>query len=255
MGNVVSGRLRLCCLAATVAVAALAAAPSAYAGITITGANATSTVDCRNVAPGDKQKNKCGAQAQGGDVSLKNVDIYFRGAVTMQVNGGGVSPISIGGGDATAGAVCVNEAGSMLKTKQISICRVWSQGGKVAFRNVQIAVHHKNGTTTTKRRDLLALGSKPAVTHAVCAKNGNAIARCNADASGARVGMNHVDVVDHANNTTSRDVAVSITGGDATALVHCANTASGSAVQINFCSAKAVGGDVTLQDVRLHVTE
>jgi hypothetical protein len=254
MRNLPSGRLRIC-LSTLVAVSALAMASQARASIVIAGADGTDTVDCRNTAPSGSQQNKCSARAEGGDVSLKTVDIHFDAGATLQVNGGSVDAISVGGGDASAGAVCVNDAGSMIKSKQISICRVWAQGGRVSFRNVQFIVHRSNGTTTTKRRDLFAVGSRPAMTHAVCAKRGNGIASCDADGNGAVVGMHHVDVVDRTTNTTTSDVDVSITGGDATANVFCGNSATTGSVQVNRCSATALGGDVALQDVRFFVNQ
>jgi hypothetical protein len=52
-------------------------------------------------------------------------------------------------------------------------------------------------------------------------------------------------------------VTVSVTGGNAAATVLCSNEATGTGprVQINKCTATAKGGDVSLQNVRLHVIE
>ena len=260
---VISGRLRAGFAAAFAS--SLVAVATAYAAgedtasravVTLSGADAVDVVDCRNVAEGGTQTNRCAARARGGAVSLANVDIHFRGG-GMQVNGGAVDVIAAAGGNAAAGTVCVNEAGAVVEGPQVSICLARAKGGRVAFHDVRILVHHKNGRTTTRRRNLVALAARPAPVHAVCVTRGGDRTDCDALAHGGNVEMRGVDMVDHGSNTTRSNIDVSITGGDATAVVYCANEARGGqpSVQVNRCSSTAEGGDVDLRNVRLHVYE
>lgn len=227
-----------------------ATAPAAVASgtVSITGADATSVTDCRNQTPG-RQINRCDARADGGSVKLQDVDIYFQGSsADVQMNGGTVDMISVGGGSATAGAICINAPGQAQR--QTNICRAKARGGKVGLRNVQIVVHHSDGSTTTRRRDLVAVKT-PLFQNAVC--TGSLVSNCNAYGDGADVFVPNVTMVNHATNETHTNVNVLVRGGDATAMVFCGNFASTPPVQINLCSATANGGDATLQNVRMHV--
>lgn len=245
----------ICALAALTAGATLGppGARADAATVTIAGADATSTVDCRNQQPG-VQRNRCDARADGGSVTLRDVDVFFSGpTAAVQVNGGSVDVVSVGGGSASASAICVNQDGHVVGGARVSICRARAQGGKVALRNVQVVVHHANGTTTTRRRDLFAAGSRPSRHVAVCTQN--SARDCSAGAAGGSVFMRNVTMVDRANGTTRTSVNLSVHGGDASARVFCGNFATTPSVQINKCSAIANGGDATLQNVRLHVYE
>ena len=244
-------------VAATVALVALAGAVPADADaetVTILGTDSHAVADCLNVADGDddRQRNRCRARAEGGTVTLENVDIHFRGRNGLEVNDGEVDAISVSGGDGEAGAICVNERGDVVDGRQISVCRARARGGRVTFRKVEILVHHRNGTTTRKRRTLVALAVRPSRRQVVCVSRGNAAADCEAMAGGARVQMRNVDLVDRASKTTRSNVDLSVTGGDASALVTCGNSTTGGAAQVNRCSSRADGGDVRLSDVRLH---
>ena len=263
MRHALSGRLRTH-LGTTAALSALALAGPAYAPaatVTVEGADARTVVDCRNVADdgdSERQRNRCKAQAEGGEVSLKHVDIHFvRGTRGLQVNGGAVDALTVGGGNAEAGALCVNEFGEVVPGRQISLCRARARGGRVAFRRVHVEVHRRDGTREIRRRDLVfdALDARPAHGHAVCIGRGNSEAECQAGASGGNVQMRNVDMVDRVANTTRTNIDISVTGGDASALVSCANSAAGGGVQVNRCSSSAEGGDVLLADVRFHVYE
>jgi len=248
------------CLVVTVAAGALAAAALADANVIITGASATDTQDCRNQAnpprPRGSQVNVCDATATGGSVALNNVDIYFYADSTFQANGGVVDVVHASGGAATASAQCQNTGTGPVH--QISICIARATGGNVRFDNVQILVEHADGSVSTVRRTLRALASSRAsrVT-AVCTSQSSAPVRCDGTASGGTLLLTDVDVVDHEAGTTRTHVNVSVTGGAASATVLCTNAggSSGPRVQLNKCSATATGGDVSLQDVRLHVYE
>ena len=243
-------------VAATVAVRALTATAPAGARaetVTIAGTDSRAVVDCSNVTDGDaRRRNRCQAQAEGGGVVLEDVDIHFRGRDGLEVNGGEVDAISVAGGDGEAGAICVDEAGDVVDARQISVCRARARGGRVAFRKVEVLIHHANGKVTRKRRTLVAIAVRPARRRVVCVARGNATADCEAMAGGASVQMRGVDLVDRASGTTRADVNLSVTGGDASARVTCGNAATGGAAQVNRCSSRALGGDVRVSDVRLH---
>jgi hypothetical protein len=220
------------------------------ADVNISAGTAVDRVDCTSggAAPG---RNRCAAVAKGGDVSLTNVDIYFKPGDSLQVNGGAVDAVTVGGGDATAGAVCVNENGSTVDPRQVSTCRARAQGGRVNFRDVQVILHRRDGSTMTRRRDLIALRVRPERSVAVCGNRGQPTARCDANAGGGLVLMRNVNMLDRSTNTTRTNINVTIHGGDASALVICGTVASGR----SRCSATARGGDASLQGVRLHVYE
>ena len=259
MRIVLSGRVRAG-LATTVAASVLSLSGSAFAGaqaetVRFDGGDAIDEVLCRNLAPDAVvQRNRCKAKAQGGEVALQNVEIHFEGPALVQVNGGGVDVVSVGGGDATAAAVCVNESGGVVAGKSVNVCRARAQGGAVLFRNVQIIVHRKNGTTTTRRRDVVAVANRPARSHVACAGLSAGTPRCDARAGGGNVEMRNVDLVESSGRTRT-NVNISVTGGDATAIVLCRNSATGTKVQVNVCSATAKGGDAILRNVTLHAYE
>jgi hypothetical protein len=256
MSTVSSGRHRRSAAGAVVVLALAmgypvhAAGQAADADVVIAGGNATDRVDCRSggTAPGS---NRCEALAEGGDVSLTNVDIHFKPGDSLQVNGGSVDAVTVGGGDATAGAVCIDESGRSVDPRQVSRCRARAQGGAVRFNNVQVILHRRNGSTTTKRRNLVALRARPTRRSAECGSQGQPSASCGANASGGLVAMRNVDMFDRRTNTTRTNISVSVRGGNASAFVICGTVGSGS----SRCSATARGGDAALQDVRLHVYE
>jgi hypothetical protein len=239
-------------VAAAGVVTALMMSGAAYATQTITfaGGNASKTVDCRNVSDsGDEQKNRCEATAEGGDVSLKNVELFLRSGSSIEANGGEVDVVDVGGGDAEAGAKCINAGGD--NGKQKNRCRARAVGGAVKFRRLEIVVHHENGSKTFKRRDLAALRTRPSRSRVVC--RGNDQSECETDAGGGTIVIRNVDMLDLSTNVTHNDIHVSIQGGDAQAFVSCGNFAEGGGRQVNRCSAIAIGGDAILEDVKLHV--
>ena len=244
-------RLPISLVAAVTAAAFGAPAAVADSDVTVIGGDAEDVVRCVNDGSG-KQKNKCRAKASGGDVVLEDVDIHFTGRdAAMRINGGVVTALSVSGGDADAGAVCLNESGE--RAKQISICRLKAQGGRVAMRGVETVLHRSDGTTKKVRRDLMAVGPRPAPSHAHCIGAGRET--CDASAGGATVAIEDVNVFDRATGTTRTSVDVLVRGGDATASVFCGNFGGSGPVQMNHCAATALGGDATLRNVRLHVYE
>lgn len=244
-------RLHIALLAAIGVGVMGASATYADGDVTVIGGDAIDVVRCVNDGSG-KQRNKCRANAHGGDVVLKDVDIHFIGRdPAMRVNGGAVSVLSVSGGEATAGAVCLNE--SSERTRRLSVCRLKAQGGRVVMRGVETVLHRADGTTRKVRRDLMAVGPRPAPRHAHCIGVSKEI--CDVRAAGATVAIEDVDVFDRATGVSRTAVDVLVRGGDATASVFCANFGGSGPVQMNRCSATASGGDATLRDVRLHVYE
>jgi hypothetical protein len=259
VGIMQSGSARAGLVAAVVASAVSLAGPvstaAADATVSVRGGDATSVVNCQNLAPDPVvQRNRCKAKAEAGTADLHDVDIYFAGEPVVQANGGGVGLISVGGGSATASAVCVNESGGVVRGRSINVCRARAQGGSVVLRNVQIVIHHEDGSTTTRRRDVFAAANRGARGNAWCASLTGSAPFCAAGAGGGDVLMHHVDVVE-ASGVRRTNVDLSVHGGDATAQVTCRNSSSGALVQINVCSATAKGGDALLRNVRLNVFE
>ncbi len=259
MELVTSGRTRTAVVAA-VAVSALAATGAAFGGapaetVRFDGGDAFDEVLCQNAAVAPVvQHNRCQARAEGGHVSLQDVDIHFDGRAVVQVNGGEVDVISVGGGDAGATAVCVNDAGGTVTARSIDLCRSRAQGGAVTLRNVQVVLHRRDGSVVVRRRDLRAVATRPPRSEVRCASLAGVAPACDARAGGGAVEMRNVDLVERSGRTRT-NIDVSVTGGDATAIVRCHNSATGVRVQINHCSATAEGGDATLRDVRLHAYE
>jgi hypothetical protein len=95
------------------------------------------------------------------------------------------------------------------------------------------------------------LKARPARSNAVCTARGSSEASCDASAGGGVVLMRNVNLFDRKTNESRTNISVEVTGGDATALVICGSSGTGR----SKCSASAEGGDVTLEDVRLHVWE
>lgn len=259
MELVTSGRSRAAA-AAAVAVSALSVTAAAFAGagaetVRFDGGDAYDEVQCRNLAPDAiVQRNRCKANAQGGHVNLQDVDIHFAGRAVMRVNGGDVDVVSVGGGDASAAAVCVNESGGVVAARSVNVCRSRAEGGTVALRNVQILIHRRDGSTVKRRRDIVGVAKRPARAAVACAALTGGAPTCDARAGGGAVEMRNVDLVEGSGRTRT-NVNVSVTGGDATAIVRCRNSAGGARVQINVCSATAKGGDAILRNVRLHAYE
>jgi hypothetical protein len=238
-------------LAAIAVVGVLVPSAAADAALTIHGADASDTVDCRNIAPTSHghgvQVNVCTASATGGTVSLQDVDVYFNTDSTVRADGGAVDIIHAVGGSATATTTCQNSA-----AHGVNICRAYANGGDVQFKNVEILLQHADGSVTSIERDLLALApSRASHVRAVCTPF-TSVSNCSGTASGAVFSINDVNVVDHASGTTRTHVNISLSGGDATATLICGNSGN-VRVQINKCTATAVGGDVKLENVRLHV--
>ena len=134
-----------------------AAAQSNSVTITIAGGDATALAYCLNVAKtggSAEQKNYCKntAVAAGGNVYLKNVDIFV---VQTNDDDGNVSDqsntvdLTIRGGDATALAACLN----VVKQKkdggdvdQKNKCKnfAYARGGDVVLKNVDITIIQEN---------------------------------------------------------------------------------------------------------------
>jgi hypothetical protein len=253
-GRIGSGLGVVACSSVVLAMTASAGAQSS-ATVTFRGGDATDIVDCVNLSDSEaKQRNRCDARAEGGAADLRNVDIHIRSGGAIKVNGGTVDVVAVGGGDADAGAICINEAGRRVDAKQINLCRARAVGGKAKFEDVQIVVHQANGKTTTRRRDLVALRAPAARADVNCARESSATS-CGAGAGGGNVEMRNVDMVDRSTGRTRSGVSVSVLGGKATAKVTCGNYASDVRIQINKCTARATGGNAILRGVRIHVYE
>src|SRR4051794_30277582 len=100
------GRRRVgAALVAVAALGAVATSAAADAALTVNGANASDTVDCRNQAPSPHghgvQVNVCTASATGGSVSLNDVDVYFNADSSVRADGGAVDIVHAVGGSAT----------------------------------------------------------------------------------------------------------------------------------------------------------
>lgn len=254
-GRIASGLGAVACSSVVLAMTASAGAQSS-ATVTFRGGDATDIVDCVNLSDSEaKQRNRCDARAEGGAADLKNVDIHVRSGGAINVNGGTVDVVTVGGGDAEAGAICINETGRRVDAKQINLCRARAVGGKAKFEDVQIVVHQANGKTTTRRRDLVALRAPAARIDVKCARESAAATSCGADAGGGNVEMRNVDMVDRSTGRTRTGISVSVLGGKATAKVTCGNYASKVRIQINKCTARATGGNAILRNVRIHVYE
>lgn len=121
------------------------------ASVNITGGNATALAACVNYAQLHAkwgkgkavQNNRCKnfAKAQGGNVTLKNVDITI-----FQSSSGGTTQnnatVNISGGDATAIAACVNFLSGGASAYQKNKCAntAVARGGDVSLKNVTITI-------------------------------------------------------------------------------------------------------------------
>jgi hypothetical protein len=129
------------------------------ASVTITGGNGVAVAACVNWAQDwagyskDKKKhqekkrvkqaNLCNntAKAQGGDVTLKKVDIFIAQDGSSDVTRNKAT-VSIAGGDATAVAACINVLNDAANATQTNVCKnnAVAQGGDVSLDNVDITV-------------------------------------------------------------------------------------------------------------------
>jgi hypothetical protein len=123
--------------------------------LTISGGDATAVATCLNaVKKNDKvklQKNKCNniAYSKGGDLTLKNVDIFI---VQTNDTDGDISDdtntvdLTIKGGDATALAACLNAIAEGDTAFQKNKCQntATAQGGDVTLHNVSITIIQEN---------------------------------------------------------------------------------------------------------------
>jgi hypothetical protein len=129
------------------------------ASVTITGGNGVAVAACVNWAQDwagyskDKKKhqekkrvkqaNLCNntAKAQGGDVTLKKVDIFIAQDGSSDVTKNKAT-VSIAGGDATAVAACINVLNDAANATQTNVCKnnAVAQGGDVSLDNVDITV-------------------------------------------------------------------------------------------------------------------
>jgi hypothetical protein len=162
-----NARLRGAILATAFA-SSMAVGPMAHASddstfndakVTITGGNGVAVATCVNWAQDwagyskdkkkqqekkrVKQSNVCKntAKAEGGDVTLKKVDI-----TVIQDGSGDVTKnkatVSIAGGDATAVAACINVLNDAANATQTNKCKnnAVAEGGDVKLENVDITV-------------------------------------------------------------------------------------------------------------------
>jgi hypothetical protein len=162
-----NARLRGAILATAFA-SSMAVGPMAHASddatfnnatVKITGGNGVAVSACVNWAQDwagyskDKKKNqekkrvkqsnlcKNTAKAEGGDVTLKKVDIFIAqdgsGDVTKNK-----ATIEIAGGDATAVAACLNVLNDAANATQTNVCKnnAVAEGGDVKLENVDITV-------------------------------------------------------------------------------------------------------------------
>ena len=135
---------------------ALAADPNLSNSVTLTigGADANALALCLNAGKkGDAayQQNKCKNQAyaQGGDVVLRNTEIFV---VQSNDTDGDLSSaantvdLTIRGGDATALAACLNAVAQGDAAYQQNKCKneAYAQNGDVVLSNVDIVVIQEN---------------------------------------------------------------------------------------------------------------
>ncbi|CAO5189520.1 Right handed beta helix region [Frankia sp. AiPs1] len=279
MGASALTRLRVVMTAAaitpllSVAFAGATAVPSsaADADINIVGGTATSAVVCGNVAEAQAlaaqrritlQRSRCNANAAGGDVALRDVEI------TLPSSGGGgdddaLARLAGGGTSASAADTCARHrpAGSS-GARQRNECSSSGHGGQPRLDNVTLVSHRADGSTTSRRIANLAAALPARGTAGAACRNVNADPDrqeddCDGSGTGGAWSLRNVDVLTHnADGTTStrRGINVTVRGGDATASIYCFNVVDGTSrvVQVNICKAAAKAGDATLSNVTIH---
>lgn len=155
--TVSAGRARVSAVLALTAVLALIVAGTASADnptfnnarVNITGGNAVALSACINVAKVKakypdkvKQNNFCKnfAKATGGDVTLKNVNVFIaQDTYSVSANS---ATVNIAGGDAVAVAACLNVLDGSASATQTNVCKntAVARGGDVKLKNVDITI-------------------------------------------------------------------------------------------------------------------
>jgi hypothetical protein len=253
-------------------------ASAAAGSISIIGGDATASVVCGNVAAAKDlatrrgialQKSDCTANSAGGDVTLRNVDIFISRAARS------ASPMNAALADLASGAsqarvvtdVCKPIKSSPSKTTQVvqrNICWGKGSGGRAEVKGAVVGVvQHADGTVTRRTFSAASLPHDPGSATAKCA---NVVAQpehqqdnCTSSGGGASFLLRNVTVVEHrpdGSSQTRPNIDVTVRGGKATSDTYCFNVTDGSGrvVQINHCTGTATGGDVTLSDVTIHTT-
>lgn len=258
-----------------VALAASTAVPGAAADadINLIGGAGTSAVVCGNVAEAQQlaqqrhltlQRSRCTADANGGDVALRDVEIFLpRGG------GGGdnntLARLAGGGGPAAVAAdTCAahRPAGASAGGRQLNECSSIGHGGRTLLDNVTLVNHLAGGGTTSRSVGRLAVALPQSGTAAAACRNivSDPLKQrddCDGSGTGASWNLRGVDVISHngdGSTSTRRGVNVTVRGGDATASTYCFNVTDGSSrvVQINICRANANAGDASLSNVTIN---
>ncbi|MCM3882249.1 hypothetical protein [Frankia sp. R82] len=279
MGASALARLRAVLAAAvlvpllSVAVVGATAVPSsaADADINIVGGAATSAVVCGNIAEAQTlavqrhitlQRSRCTANAAGGDVALRDAEIFL-----PRAGGGGDDAALarvVGNGSATTAAdTCAqHRLVASPGNGQINECSATGRGGQPLLDHVTLVSHRSDGTTSSRVIGSLAValpqtGGAGALCDNVNSNPAKQQDDCDGNGAGGGWNLQDVDVVTHSADGTSstrRGINVTVRGGGAKASIYCFNVVDGQTrvVQVNVCKAAAQGGDATLSNVTIH---
>jgi hypothetical protein len=235
------------------------------------GGDGRASVVCGNIASAADlarqfgitlQRANCRADATGGSVSLSDVEIFVSGAAVAANRKNPL--IAEATGQATASDTCKAQSGGPTSSVQRNVCWAKATSGKLIVDGVNLVTHLPGGATTTRRLVSGSLRGRP---------EGDADARCRsisrapdqrddcgATASGALFSLKGVNVHERhrdGSSTARNNIDVLVQGGNATGEIYCFNIVDGAGrvAQVNTCSTTVAGGDVSLHNVTVHVSQ
>lgn len=246
------------------------AAASGDANIVIHGGDGLAQIVCGNVADAQTlanqrhillQRTHCSANASGGDVTLNNVDIYVSRSARARNRGNPLlAALARSVSDADA-ANCDDNRPPPPSSVQINQCWAVAHGGRLQLHNVQLVNRGSDGRVTSRVVNGVALsngdGGASAYCHNIVSDPHSQRDDCAGVGGAASWSMHGVDVVVHnpdGSTSTRYGINIDISGGQGTAYIYCFNVVDGSGrvIQVNVCSARAQGGDVSLHNVTIH---
>lgn len=249
------------------AVAELGSAPpaSAAASIVMTGGAGNAETVCGNVASAQNlalrrrvrlQRMNCTARADGGTVTLDNVNIFVSASQASQA----IARLTQNR-DRQTRSICDPRRRAPGRGFQLNICSGTARGGAIVLNNVRRVTRTSDGRITSSRD--IHTNSGPARIFpdisASCGRVSSAGAEqrddCYGSGDGSSWDLRGVDI--ERNGTMSRGIDIVLRGGDANAVVRCMNTTDGSGrvVQINRCNSMAQGGAIVLNNVTFTVVQ
>jgi hypothetical protein len=250
----------------TVAEVGMPDVASAAESIVITGGDSTAETVCGNVAVAQQfalrrgvriQRNNCTSRADGGTVTLSDVNIFLSAPAASQA----IARLTQNRAGQTRD-ICDPRRPSPGPGFQLNICAGTGRAGAITLNNVTQVYRDRDGRTSSPRQIRTESGPPrifPYVSASCARVNSYGPEQrddCTGGGNGSAWDVRNVDV-QRPGGPLQRGIDVVLRGGDADAVVRCFNTADGGGrvLQMNRCNSVAQGGSIVLDNVTFVVEQ